>query len=184
VPESPGREVFFYEDRPYAFVPGAVWIRLGQLGARLPPAAAVSEGLGLLQYMLRFQMAFYVRAHASGLRDRLKCTGAAARQWLDARGWHPRKACGPRFQPVEHPLDASALEIARELLGHHAAQLTLCTSAPRSRPRHPATVPRLKRREETERYWLLLPPLESDYVGAIDEPGSTRSEARTTSLGA
>ena len=179
VPESPGREVFFYEDRPYAFLPGAVWVRLGQLGARLPPAADVSEGLGLLQYMLRFQMASYVRAHASGFGDRLRCSGAAARQWLDARGWHPRKACGPRFQPVEHPLDAGALEIARELLRHHAAQLTLCTAAPRSRPRHPAAVPRLKRGKEAERYWLLLPPLEGDYAAPTGGLGSLDSEPRT-----
>jgi len=35
-----GRNVFLYEERPEAFVRGAVRVRLGQLGARLPPAAA------------------------------------------------------------------------------------------------------------------------------------------------
>ncbi|HET8646447.1 MAG TPA: PIG-L family deacetylase, partial [Vicinamibacteria bacterium] len=34
-----GRNVFLYEERPEAFVPGAVRVRLSQLGARLPPAA-------------------------------------------------------------------------------------------------------------------------------------------------
>jgi len=161
MPEAPGREVFFYEDRPYAFLPGAVWMRLGQLGARLPPAAQLSEGTGLLQYLLRFQMSTYVRAHARGL-DRLRCSGSAFRQWLDARGWHPRRAAGPRFQPVEHLLEAPAIEVAREMLAWHAARLSLCTSAPHARPSHPAAVPRLKRRDENERYWLLLPPLEGD----------------------
>jgi len=161
MPEAPGREVFFYEDRPYAFLPGAVWMRLGALGARLPPAAQLSEGTGLVQYLLRFQMATYVRAHAHGL-DRLRCSGAAFRQWLDARGWHPRRAAGPRFQPVEHRLEAPAIEVAREMLAWHAARLSLCTSAPHARPSHPAGVPRLKRRDESERYWLLLPPLEGD----------------------
>jgi hypothetical protein len=183
VPESPGREIFFYEDRPYAFLPGAVWIRLGQLGARLPPAATLSDGSGLVQYVVRFQMSSYVRAHAVGFGDRVRCSGAAARQWLAARGWHPRKACGPRFQPVEHPLDPPALEVARDLLGRHAAQLTLCTSAPRLRPRHPAVVPRLKRRDENERYWLLLPSLEGDFGLPMDRLGS-EDAAPSAQLGA
>ena len=34
-----GRNVFLYEERPEAFVRGAVRVRLGQMGARLPPAA-------------------------------------------------------------------------------------------------------------------------------------------------
>jgi hypothetical protein len=162
MPEAPGREVFFYEDRPYAFLPGAVWLRLGQLGARLPPAASLSERTGLVQYLLRFQMSSYLRSHARSAGDRFWCSRAALRQWFDARGWHPRRAVGPRFQPVEHPLDAPALEVARELLAWHAARLSLCTSAPRVRPAHPAAVPRLKRRDENERYWLLLPSLEGD----------------------
>ena len=178
MPDAPGREIFFYEERPYAFLPGAVWIRLGQLGARLPPAAHLSEATGLVQYLLRFQMASYVRAHARTVGERARCSRAALKQWMEARGWHPRRACGPRFQPVEHPLDAPALEVARELLQHHAADLTLCTAAPRPRPARPAVVPRLKRRDEIERYWLLLPPLEGEMAilpGGLGLADSERS---------
>ena len=180
MPEGPGREIFFYEDRPYAFLPGAVWIRLGQLGARLPPAARLTEGTGLLQYLLRFQMSSYVRSHAAGVGDRLRSSRAALRQWFDARGWHPRRACGPRFQPVEHPLDAAALAVARELLALHAAALTLCTSAPHPRPRKAAPVPRLNRREENERYWLLLPGLEGDFT--LREPGLGAEDKRAAEI--
>jgi hypothetical protein len=162
--QAPGREAFFYEDRPYAFLPGAVWMRLGQLGARLPPAARLSDRTGLVQYLLRFQMSFYVRVHAATFGDRLRSSGAALKQWRDARGWHPRRACGPRFQPVEHPLDPAALTLARELLARHAADLTLCTARPHRPPARPASVPRLNRREESERYWLLLPSLEGDVL--------------------
>jgi hypothetical protein len=162
IPESPGREVFFYEDRPYAFLPGAIWIRLGKLGARLPPAAELELGSGLVQYLLRFQLAPYVRAHANGLSDRLRSNQAALRHWMDARGWHPRKACGPRLQPIEHRLDGRALEVVRELLLHQAEYLSLCTSLPQKRRARPGSVPRLKRREEVERYWLLLPSLARD----------------------
>jgi LmbE family N-acetylglucosaminyl deacetylase len=161
--ESAGREIFFFEDRPYSFLPGAIWIRLGQLGARLPPAAHLSAGSGLVQYLLRFQLSPYVRAHATGLADRLRSNRAALRHWMDARGWHPRKACGPRLQPIEHPLEPAALDVARELLQQHSQRMSLCTSAPRVRSsRRTAGVPRLKRRDETERYWLLLPSLERD----------------------
>src|SRR5262249_38328519 len=149
--------IFFYEDRPYAFLPGAVWIRLGQLGARLPPAAHLNLTCGLTQYLIRFQFSSYLRAHATSVGDRLRSNRAALRHWMGARGWHPRKAQGPRLQPIEHPLDAPALELARGLLHQHAMGSALCTAAPRPRPaRRPAAVPRLRRREETERYWLLL----------------------------
>jgi LmbE family N-acetylglucosaminyl deacetylase len=182
VPQSPGREIFFYEERPYSFLPGAIWIRLGQLGARLPPAAHLSETTGIVQYMLRFQMSSYVRAHARSVGERMRCSRAALKQWMDARGWHPRRACGPRFQPVEHPLDAPALEVARELLHQHAVHLSLCTSVPRVRPGKPVPMPRLKRRDEIERYWLLLPPLESDML--LPEGVESLEPARSAHVGA
>ena len=37
-----GRNLFLYEERPEAFVPGAVRTRLALLGARLPPGAATA----------------------------------------------------------------------------------------------------------------------------------------------
>jgi LmbE family N-acetylglucosaminyl deacetylase len=162
IPESAGREIFFYEDRPYAFLPGAIWIRLGQLGARLPPAAHLSLGSGLVQYLLRFQFSPYVRAHATGLADRLRSNRAALRHWMDARGWHPRRAQGPRLQPIDHPLEADALTVARDLLQRQSQRMALCTSTRRDRPRRPGAAPRLRRRDEAERYWLLLPSLERD----------------------
>ncbi len=41
-PPRPGRNLFLYEERPEAFVPGAVRTRLALLGARLPPGAVKS----------------------------------------------------------------------------------------------------------------------------------------------
>jgi LmbE family N-acetylglucosaminyl deacetylase len=161
IPEATGREIFFYEDRPYSFLPGSVWIRLGHLGARLPPAIQTAFRCGLTQYLIRFQLSAYVRAHATTLGDRLRSNGAAFKHWLDARGWHPRKACGPRLQPIEHPLAVAALEEARRLLHQQAQGGGLCTSRPREKPRR-SSVPRLRRREESERYWLLLPELARD----------------------
>ena len=63
------------------------------------------------------------------------------------------------------------------MLQQAAQRMSLCTSDPRTRKgRRPAAMPRLRRREETERYWLQLPSLEGDLTlseGALpplDEP--------------
>src|SRR5258708_35086179 len=55
---EPGRNLFFYEERPEAFVPGAARIRLGLLGARLPPGAAhAAHRAGLARYLTSLHVA-------------------------------------------------------------------------------------------------------------------------------
>jgi hypothetical protein len=162
--EAPGREILFYEDRPYAFLPGSVWIRLAQLGARLPPAAHLSLGSGIVQYLLRFQFAAYLRLHAAGPVDRFRSGRAALQHWRSARGWHPRRAGGLRLQPVEHSLDTEALTLARTILQQQAMRRSFCTTPPQRSPKRTVALPRLKRREESERYWLRLPDLARDFT--------------------
>lgn len=155
--EAPGREVFLYEDRPYSCLRGAVWVRLGQLGARLPPAVRVTGRSNLLAFLLRFQTAAYVRGQAAGMGDRFASTLAAARQWGEARHWHPRRAHGPRFQPVDHVLEAGKLDALQGVLSGRPAPRCMSRD---SRNARAGTV----RPGRTERYWLLLPALEGDHL--------------------
>jgi hypothetical protein len=55
------RDVMLYEDRPAAFVPGAVRVRLAQVGARLPPAAPVAARASLLRFLFGRQRADELR---------------------------------------------------------------------------------------------------------------------------
>lgn len=98
-----GRNVFLYEEQPYASLPVAVRIRLGQLGARLPPAATGVPGRrGLSRFLLGVHLARHAPADFKGRIERLRCAGLAVRQWRETRGWRPQKAFGPRLQPVIH----------------------------------------------------------------------------------
>jgi LmbE family N-acetylglucosaminyl deacetylase len=158
--DEPGRNLFFYEERPEAFVPGAVRIRLGLLGARLPPGAAeAADRAGLARYLLSFHLAAALRGDPLGWSDRLRSTGPAARQWRMARGWNPQRAFGPRMQPVVHPFDPETLplsllqEAASALLpDRRGAERFLRLAAAYDR--------RLGAPEHAERYWLLLPSRE------------------------
>jgi len=153
---STARDVFLYEERPYAFVPGAVRVRLGELGAWLPPAAAgVPEGSTLARFLLGLSTAPYLRAHAHGLRERIGISRRAARQWRQARAWRPHKALGPRLQPVlQDPVSAADPEV-ESLLSSAAA--TSCGSAARLSRLGAAYGRSLSGDPGRERYWLLLP---------------------------
>jgi len=156
---KPGLNVFFYEERPEAFVPGAVRVRLGNLGARLPPAAHRSaERAGLARYVFRFPLAPALRGDFRGWTDRLRTAACAARQWRQARGWNPQKAFGPRFQPVVPAASAEAIPALREILlalappGARTARF-----AERFSRLSAAYSRRLGAAPHGERYWLLLP---------------------------
>jgi LmbE family N-acetylglucosaminyl deacetylase len=96
-----GRNVFLYEERPEAFVRGAVRVRLGQVGARLPPAAAgAADRARFAPFLWRFHLAPSLRGDLKGWPELLRSTGLAARQWRQGRAWHPQKGFGPRLQPV------------------------------------------------------------------------------------
>jgi LmbE family N-acetylglucosaminyl deacetylase len=156
-----GRNVFLYEERPEALVPGAVRVRLGELGARLPPAASqVAAPAGLARFLMRFHVPAAYRGDLRSWADALWAAPPAARQWRKARAWRPQRGFGPRLQPVVHTAEGEDLTAVRTLLAAQAG-----------RPRRPARRVEkmaaayarvLGRQAYAERYWLLLPPRDSD----------------------
>jgi LmbE family N-acetylglucosaminyl deacetylase len=152
-----GRDVFLYEERPAALIPGAVRVRLSQLGARLPPVAAeFSDDAGLVRHVVGIVRNRWVRQHFTGFVDGLRFTRGAARAWRVSRQWRPLRAFGLRLQPVLHPVADEALE-------------RLAGSAPAFASGFPLGAPerlvqlaarhgrRLGGDGPLERYWLLLP---------------------------
>jgi LmbE family N-acetylglucosaminyl deacetylase len=160
-----GRDVFLYEERPEAFVRGAVRARLGEVGARLPPAAAhAAETASLLPFLLRFHTAPTLRGDMTGWPERLRATGLAARQWRAGRSWHPQRGFGPRVQPVVHPVDAEAAGEAVRLAGLGGSR---AGAAPERIARLAASYGRrLGASGYAERYWLLLPARDEGQISA------------------
>lgn len=151
---SAGRNVFLYEERPEVFVPGALRVRLGQLGARLPPAAADAPGpRNLGAYLLRFHIGPKFRGTSDGAWGRVRWAWTALREWRRASSWHPLRALGPRLQPVTYATSAADLPRVRELEGEWG---------PRVEPLAHRYAQRLAGAEHAERYWLLLPPRAAD----------------------
>ena len=111
-----GRNLFLYEERPEAFVPGAVRTRLALLGARLPPAGAgTAPRVGLLRMLWRVNEPRWLRGEGAGLRSRLAALAVARRLWRAARAWNPSRALGPRLQPIVCAADEEALVLGRSL---------------------------------------------------------------------
>lgn len=158
-----GRNVFFYEERPEAFIRGAVRIRLGLLGARLPPGANdAADRAGITRYLLSFHVAPALRGDLRGWTDRLRSTGPAAREWRLARVWNPQRAFGPRLQPIVHPVEAEQRDAVRETV---AAFLPAGSRGlERTRARFETLTASYGRRLGVpgygERFWLLLPSTE------------------------
>lgn len=155
-----GRNVFLYEERPEAFVPGAVRLRLAGVGARLPPAAAVqSGGESMARFLLKHHLPPTLRGDLKGWGERLRSTREATRQWRMARRWQPLRGFGPRLQPMLYEPEAESVVPARSLaaafassgtadvLEALAAQYGIALGAPRDGPA-----------AHHGRYWLLLPP--------------------------
>jgi len=150
-----GRDVFLYEERPEALVRGAVRIRLGQIGAQLPPAASPADGTGLLRFLRFFHLGPAFRGDLRGLRERLDALRPALELWRTGRGWQPQRSRGPRVQPVVFPASEEASRLLAELRAAWPAPLRSLAAA---------YADRLGGGPDTERYWLLLPPRESDGV--------------------
>ena len=111
-----GRNLFLYEERPEAFVPGAVRTRLALLGARLPPAGAGSAPrVGLWRMLWRVNEPRRLRGEGGGLRSRLAVLAAARRRWRAARAWNPSRALGPRLQPIVCAADEEASALGRSI---------------------------------------------------------------------
>lgn len=166
-----GRNLFLYEERPEAFVPGAVRTRLALLGVRLPPGAARSaERSGLVRHLWRVNEPARLRGDGLGIRARLAALGAARRRLRLARPWNPLRAFGPRLQPVVHAADEEAMLRARAV----AAQVL-----PRDRRGRPkaarlfngraaAAAKKLGGVYHAERLWLFLPS--SDGLPEVQHP--------------
>jgi LmbE family N-acetylglucosaminyl deacetylase len=149
-----GRNVFLYEERPEVFVPGALRVRLGQLGARLPPAAADAPGPRKLgAYVLRFHLGPRFRGTQKGGWGRVRWAWTAWREWRTGRSWHPLRALGPRLQPVTYSTEAGDLDRVRRLEGDWGRRVG------RMADRYAL---KLAGSAHAERYWLLLPPRATD----------------------
>jgi hypothetical protein len=155
-----GRNLFLYEERPEAFVPGAVRTRLAMLGARLPPAAQHSAGrASLLRHLLRVNEPRALRGEPIDLLGRLSALVEARRRFALARPWKPLRALGPRLQPVLHMGDEEGASRARAL-----AEVLLPRDAklrPRAAKRFNARAAKAARQlggiYHAERLWLFLP---------------------------
>ncbi len=157
---EPGRNLFLYEERPEAFVPGAVRVRLAMLGARLPPEARHSvTRVSLLRHMWAMNDPRRLRGEAVGFRDGLAALALARRRFREARPWNPQKALGPRLQPVVHVADEEAATRARAvaemLLPRDRRQRR--SAAQRFNVRAVAAARRLGGIYHAERFWLFLP---------------------------
>jgi hypothetical protein len=165
-----GRDVYLYEDRPYALLPGAVRLRLAQIGVQLPPAAVgAARGPGALRLALALAGADHVREHCRGFGDRLACALWALEAGRQAKGWRPQRAFGPRLQPIVHdaPGPSSAPGRAdRDALCGSAAATDLAGAYA-----HGLGVP-----PGSERYWLLLP----SRADGVIEPATDDLEAETS----
>jgi LmbE family N-acetylglucosaminyl deacetylase len=155
-----GRNLFLYEERPEAFVPGAVRTRLALLGARLPPAGAgTAPRVGLLRMLWRVNEPRWLRGEGAGLRSRLAALAVARRRWRAARAWSPSRALGPRLQPIVCAADEEASVLGRSL------SESLLPADRKGRPRRARrfnaraakTARALGAAYHAERLWLFLP---------------------------
>ncbi len=157
---EPGRNLFLYEERPEAFVPGAVRTRLALMGARLPPGAAkAAERAFALRHLWSVVEPDRLRGERKGLRARLAARAEAYRRFRLAAPWNPLRALGPRLHPVVHT--AGEDERARS---QAAAHLLL----PKDRKGRSRAAERFSARAlaqgkklggvcHAERFWLVLP---------------------------
>lgn len=173
--DATGRNVFLYEERPQALLPGAIRMRLGALGARLPPAAAdVRDDASLTRVAVSFNLAPFLAAERLGLVERARVTGRVAAGYRAARAWNPVRAFGLRLQPVLETMEAGEFEGLLHVLwsaepriaGLFGSRAHLTRDAGRY-------AKRLGGRAYVERYWLLLPP--RDEAGLVSVPAASAS---------
>jgi hypothetical protein len=166
-----GRNLFLYEERPEAFVPGAVRTRLALLGARLAPGAVkAAERSGLLRYLWRVNEPERLRGEGRTLGSRLALLAAARRRYRLARPWNPLRAIGPRLHPIVHAADEEAMlraaAITEKLLSRDSK--TRVRSIRRFSARAAAAARRLGAVYHAERLWLFLPS--SDGLPEVQHP--------------
>jgi hypothetical protein len=171
-PVGPGQNMFFYEDRPYALVPGAVRMRLVQLAVRLPPAVTgVGDAAGLVRHVRAFLTSPVARASLKGVRERTRCLWLTVNAYRRARAWQPRKAFGLRLQPIVDPLAPALLESMRDTLALLGDATRRLVGSPASASRaNVAYGKRLGYDGPVERYWLLLPARDAEGLTSLQEP--------------
>jgi hypothetical protein len=166
-----GRNLFLYEERPEAFVPGAVRTRLALLGARLPPGAAkLAERASALRHLWRFGEPGRLRGEHVGIAESLAARAEAWRRYRLAAPWNPLRALGPRLHPVVHVADEDAR--ARAQAAAHAVlpkdRKGRSRAAERFNARANAAAKKLDGVYHAERFWLVLPS--SDGLPEIQHP--------------
>jgi hypothetical protein len=165
-----GRNVFLYEDRPEALVPGAVRVRLGLLGARLPAGALRAAGpASLLPYLARVSQPASFRGEKRPLLERLRVLRRAAGLRRLARAWNAQRAFGPRLQPVLHVADDGGASAAERALGALIPKAGVRTQA---MVQSAAYARVLGQTRHAERYWLLLPERESAQLAEAELSGA------------
>jgi hypothetical protein len=167
--EVSGRNVYFYEERPQALLPGAIRIRLGELGARLPPAATdIKDDASLLRACWGFFRAPFLHTEQPSLLERVRATQRMASSHRAARAWNPLRALGLRLQPVLEATEAADFEGLLGVLAALEPRLSELFGSPeRLRRDAAAYARRIAGRPYAERYWLLLPPRDENGLAAV-----------------
>lgn len=168
--DATGRDVFFYEERPQAFVPGAIRARMSELGARLPPVAAdIHDDPSTARAFLSFALAPFLRTERLPAAERVRAARRFARGLRAGRAWRPTRAFGLRLQPVLETLSAAELHrMLGALSGTEARIAQLFGTRQRLEAQARRYSERLGRAPYTERYWLMLPP--RDEGGLVSVP--------------
>ena len=114
------------------------------LASLLEPGETVAAGL---------LVALHLGERRALLATFLDALRPALELWRTGRGWQPQKSRGPRVQPVVFPAGAEVGGALGELRGDWPAALRGLAASYANR---------LGGGPHAERYWLLLPPRESD----------------------
>lgn len=159
-----GRNVFLYEERPEAFVPGAARLRLAQLGAWLPPAAvpAVENAGGARQLLRYFHLPAQQRGDVRRWGERVSGARAIARAWSEVSAWQPQRGLGPRLQPIIHAVDGELASAASAIAASVPMRKIRRSAERRLRELGLKYGARLGEARLCERYWLLLPHREGE----------------------
>jgi hypothetical protein len=156
--------MLLYEERPYSLAPGAIRMRLAQLGSRLPPALMdIGDTASMIRVVWGALAATHVKRNVRGVVSRIRYVYRLSAAWNSARGWQPRKAFGLRMQPILHeasPEIDTTLQRAHE--GVTDAASGRLGSLAQLRKKVQRYSRRLGRSAPVERYWLVLPHRESD----------------------
>ena len=153
---DPGRDLLFFEERPHCLVAESVRLRLGGLGARLPPASQLRSPRRYGAFALRLVTGIGVPPIFGGLRERSRLSASLKASFRDAADWDPQRALGPKLQPVVEPWDegdsTDLFALAADL--GLDSRLGSKKAFRRRMARHAAGA---GSKTPMERYWLSLP---------------------------